>query len=91
MKTRTSKAMGVAAAFAAIVASVPLAINAYAEPEPAPQPGVEIPDPQGNCDPFKAGGAELEGAERRAGQQGAGQHPGRQRSTRRSPVASIPG
>ena len=35
MKTRTSKAMGVAAAFAAIVASVPLAINAYAEPEPA--------------------------------------------------------
>ena len=52
MKTRTSKAMGVAAAFAAIVASVPLAINAYAEPEPAPQP-VEIPDPQGNCDPFK--------------------------------------
>ena len=53
MKTRTSKAMGVAAAFAAIVASVPLAITAYAEPEPAPKPVVEIPDPQGNCDPFK--------------------------------------
>ena len=52
MKTRTSKAMGAAAALAAIVASVPLAINAYADPEPAPQP-VEIPDPQGNCDPFK--------------------------------------
>jgi uncharacterized surface protein with fasciclin (FAS1) repeats len=52
VKTRTSKAMGAAAALAAIVASVPLAINAYADPEPAPQP-VEIPDPQGNCDPFK--------------------------------------
>ncbi len=56
MKTRTSKTMGAAAAMAAIVASVPLAINAYADPEPAPapKPAVEIPDPQGNCDPFKA-------------------------------------
>ncbi len=53
MKTRTSKAMGAAAALAAIVASVPLAITAYAEPEPTPKPVVEIPDPQGNCDPFK--------------------------------------
>ena len=50
MKTRTSKTMGAAAALAAIVASVPLAINAYAEPATT----VEIPDPQGNCDPFKA-------------------------------------
>ena len=56
MKTRTSKAMGAAAAFAAIAASVPLAINAYADPEPAPPaPVAEIPDPQGSgCDPFKA-------------------------------------
>ena len=55
MKTRTSKAMGAAAAIAAIAASVPLAVTAYAEPEPSPTPKVqaEIPDPQGNCDPFK--------------------------------------
>lgn len=52
MKTRTSKATGVAAALIAIAASVPLSINAYAEPEP--QKAEEIPDPQGNCDPFKA-------------------------------------
>ena len=52
MKTRTSKAMGAAAALAAIVASVPLAINAYADRSRATP--VEIPDPQGNCDPFKA-------------------------------------
>ena len=50
MKTRTSKATGVAAALVAIAASVPLSINAYAEPAPT----VEIPDLQGNCDPFKA-------------------------------------
>ena len=52
MKTRTSKATGVAAAIAAIAASIPLAITAYADPTQAPT--VEIPDPQGNCDPFKA-------------------------------------
>ena len=52
MKTRTSKATGAAAAIVAIAASIPLAITAYADPEPAP--AVEIPDPQGNCDPFKA-------------------------------------
>jgi uncharacterized surface protein with fasciclin (FAS1) repeats len=46
--------MGAAAATAAIVASVPLSINAYADPTPTPQPAVEIPDLQGNCDPFKA-------------------------------------
>jgi uncharacterized surface protein with fasciclin (FAS1) repeats len=54
VKTRTRKAMGAAAATAAIVASVPLSINAYADPTPTPTPAVEIPDPQGNCDPFKA-------------------------------------
>jgi uncharacterized surface protein with fasciclin (FAS1) repeats len=53
VKTRTSKATGAAAAIVAIAASIPLAINAYADPE-TPQPAVEIPDPQGNCDPFKA-------------------------------------
>jgi uncharacterized surface protein with fasciclin (FAS1) repeats len=52
VKTRTSKAMGVVAAVAAIAASIPLAITAYADPE-APKPAPEIPDPQGNCDPFK--------------------------------------
>jgi uncharacterized surface protein with fasciclin (FAS1) repeats len=52
VKTRTSKATGVAAAIVAIAASIPLAITAYADPEP--EPAVEIPDPQGNCDPFKA-------------------------------------
>jgi uncharacterized surface protein with fasciclin (FAS1) repeats len=46
--------MGAAAAIAAIGASIPLAVTAYADPEPSPQPAVEIPDPQGNCDPFKA-------------------------------------
>lgn len=51
MKTRTSKAMGAAAAIAAIAGSIPLAVTAYADPEPAP--AAEIPDPQGNCDPFK--------------------------------------
>jgi uncharacterized surface protein with fasciclin (FAS1) repeats len=54
VKTRTSKAMGAAAAIAAIGASIPLAVTAYADPTPSPQPAVEIPDPQGNCDPFKA-------------------------------------
>ena len=64
MKTRNSKATGAAAAIMAIAASVPLAINAYADPEPAPAPTptptssaraqADIPDPQGNCDPFKA-------------------------------------
>ena len=55
MKTRTSKAMGAAAAIAAIGASIPLAVTAYADPEPSPTPKAqaEIPDPQGNCDPFK--------------------------------------
>lgn len=56
MKTHTSKVLGAAAAIAAIAASVPLAINAYAEPAPAPEPVVvkPPPDPQGNCDPLRA-------------------------------------
>ena len=46
MKTRTSKATGAAAAIIAIAASVPLAINAYADPAPTPTPKAaeEIPD-----------------------------------------------
>ncbi|VEG57309.1 beta-Ig-H3/fasciclin [Mycolicibacterium aurum] len=51
MKTRTSKAVGVALSAAAIAMSVPLAVNAYAEPA---APVVEIPDPQGpDCGAFK--------------------------------------
>jgi len=55
VNTRTSKTLGAAAAIAAIGASIPLAVTAYADPEPSPTPKaqVEIPDPQGNCDPFK--------------------------------------
>ena len=52
MKTHTSKAIGVAVSAAAIVLSVPLAVNAYAEPTTTPV--AEIPDPQGpECGPFK--------------------------------------
>ncbi|CAA0131907.1 Immunogenic protein MPB70 [Mycolicibacterium vanbaalenii] len=51
MKTHTSKAIGVAVSAAAIVLSVPLAVNAYAEPT---TPVAEIPEPQGpECGPFK--------------------------------------
>ena len=57
MKTRTGKTLGAAAAIAAIGASIPLAVTAYADPAPSPSPtpnaSAEIPDPQGNCDPFK--------------------------------------
>ncbi|MDH6197659.1 putative surface protein with fasciclin (FAS1) repeats [Mycobacterium frederiksbergense] len=55
MKTRT-KTLGVAAAVAAITASLPLAATAYADPAPTTTaaPVVEIPDPQGSgCDNFK--------------------------------------
>ncbi|MFV8050142.1 fasciclin domain-containing protein [Mycobacterium sp. 48b] len=55
MKTRT-KTLGVAAAVAAITASLPLAVTAYADPAPTTTaaPVVEIPDPQGSgCDNFK--------------------------------------
>ena len=57
MKTRTSRAIGVSAAIAALTVSLPLAINAQADPPPDPAPTVDVkppPDPQGNCDPFKA-------------------------------------
>jgi uncharacterized surface protein with fasciclin (FAS1) repeats len=54
LKTNTSKVLGAAAAVAAIVASLPLAINAYADPPP-PDPIVvkPPPDPQGDCDPLR--------------------------------------
>jgi uncharacterized surface protein with fasciclin (FAS1) repeats len=51
VKTRTSKAMGVAAAAAALAVSLPFAITAQADdPVPVKPPA----DPQGNCDPVKA-------------------------------------
>jgi uncharacterized surface protein with fasciclin (FAS1) repeats len=53
VKTRTGKTLGAAAAIAAIGASIPLAVTAYADPTPSPKAQAEIPDPQGNCDPFK--------------------------------------
>lgn len=56
MKTRT-KTLGAAAAIAAIAASLPLSVTAYADPaEPTTTQTitVEIPDPQGSgCDAFK--------------------------------------
>ncbi len=52
MKTRTSKAFGVAVGAAAIALSVPLAVSAQAEPTTTPV--AEIPDPQGSeCGAFK--------------------------------------
>src|SRR3954454_13323044 len=62
VKTRASKAVGASAGIAAIVASLPLAINAYADPPADPgtpttsvsTPVAPIPDPQGSgCDAFK--------------------------------------
>jgi uncharacterized surface protein with fasciclin (FAS1) repeats len=56
VKTRTSRAIGVAAAIAALTVSLPLAITAQADPDPA-APTIDVkppPDPQGNCDPLKA-------------------------------------
>ncbi|BBY75887.1 fasciclin [Mycolicibacterium parafortuitum] len=51
MKTRRSKAVGVALSAAAIALSVPLAVNAYAEPTTTV---AEVPDPQGpECGAFK--------------------------------------
>ncbi|MGD9620178.1 MAG: fasciclin domain-containing protein [Mycolicibacterium sp.] len=52
MKTRTSKAIGIAAGTAALAVSVPLAVSAQAEPTTTPV--AEIPDPQGpECGAFK--------------------------------------
>lgn len=63
MKPRTSKAIGAAVGIAAIAASVPLAVTAYAQPATpttptkptaTTEPAVEYPDPQGSgCDAFK--------------------------------------
>ncbi|HEV7420984.1 MAG TPA: fasciclin domain-containing protein [Mycobacterium sp.] len=54
MKTHTSKVLGAAAAVAAIAASLPLAINAYADPPPPEPTAVKPPpDPQGDCDPLR--------------------------------------
>ncbi|MCV7065038.1 fasciclin domain-containing protein [Mycolicibacterium houstonense] len=55
MKTRTTT-LGFAAAVAALTASLPLAVTAYADPTPTTTaaPVVEIPDPHGSgCDNFK--------------------------------------
>ena len=55
MKTRTSRALGAAVGTAAIALSLPLAVNAYAQPEPTPSKPVENPLPnlEGDCDPFR--------------------------------------
>ncbi len=55
MKKAITRAIGPVAAVAAITVSLPLAINAYADPTPEPTtPAAEIPDPQGSqCDAFK--------------------------------------
>jgi uncharacterized surface protein with fasciclin (FAS1) repeats len=54
VKTRTSRALGVTAAIAAIAVSVPLAVTAHGEPPAEPTPVAPIPDPQGpGCDAFK--------------------------------------
>jgi uncharacterized surface protein with fasciclin (FAS1) repeats len=54
VKTQTSKALGAAAGIAAIAASLPLAINAYADPPAEPTTVAPIPDPQGSgCDTLK--------------------------------------
>ncbi|MGQ9348279.1 fasciclin domain-containing protein [Mycolicibacterium gilvum] len=59
MKTRTGKAVGAALGVAAIALSVPLAVNASAEPS---TPTVEVPDPQGpDCGPFKEAVPEWKG------------------------------
>jgi uncharacterized surface protein with fasciclin (FAS1) repeats len=51
VKTRKSKAIGMAAAVAALAVSLPLAVSAQADdPVPTKPPA----DPQGNCDPFRA-------------------------------------
>lgn len=55
MKTRTSRAIGVSAAIAAIAVSLPLAITAQADPPATTTAEVKPPpDPQGNCDPVRA-------------------------------------
>jgi uncharacterized surface protein with fasciclin (FAS1) repeats len=56
LKTRTSKTLGAAAGIAAIVAALPLATNAYADPPTPTTTTIEnpYPDLQGSgCDAFK--------------------------------------
>ena len=54
MKTRASKALGAATGMAAIVASLPLAINAYADPHTGAHAGGPDPRSAGpGCDAFK--------------------------------------
>jgi uncharacterized surface protein with fasciclin (FAS1) repeats len=55
VKTRSSKAIGAVAGIAAIALSVPLAVQAYAQPsEPKPAPELPYPDLHGSgCDAFK--------------------------------------
>ena len=53
MKTRISRAIGMSAAVTALAVSIPLAINAQADPPPTPVTA-PVPDPQGNCDPLRA-------------------------------------
>ncbi|MDR3662617.1 MAG: fasciclin domain-containing protein [Mycobacterium sp.] len=56
MKTRTSRFLGITAAIAAMTASMPLAVTAYADPPPLPPPTNKVPDPQGpGCDKVKTG------------------------------------
>ena len=60
MKTRTSRFLGVTAAVAALTASLPLAVSAYADPPPLPPPTTKTVDPQGpGCDKVKAGMPDL--------------------------------
>lgn len=61
MKTRTSRFLGVTAAVAALTASLPLAVSAYADPPPLPPPTNKTPDPQGpGCDKVKVGMPDLQ-------------------------------
>ena len=60
MKTRTSRFLGVTAAVAALTASLPLAVSAYADPPPLPPPTNKTPDPKGpGCDQVKVGMPDL--------------------------------
>lgn len=52
MKTRTSRAIGLAAGIAAIAVSIPLAITAQADPDTTTT--TPLSDWQGNCDPVRA-------------------------------------
>jgi uncharacterized surface protein with fasciclin (FAS1) repeats len=54
VKTRTSRAVGLSAAIAALAVSLPLAITAQADPPPPEPTAVKPPpDPQGDCDPLR--------------------------------------